>query len=182
MKIVSRLFLLLVVTTFCTGCASTGMMGGDNAPLTDLKTTIENASPESYASTRQLVVDRMSAFDQAQVAQMGSSSAKVKKAITTIGVILVLGGTISSFVVKDEDLKSSIAQASGLVGGATGIIGLIPMGSGAEKAKSVHTYLGSEISAFEDRWPAGAELTDEQWSQFKGDGLRMIETTSKLGN
>ncbi len=111
---------------------------------------------------------------------MGSSAAKVKKVITTAGVILGLGGTISSFIIKDEDTKASIAQASSAVGGVTGILSLIPFGSGTEKARTVHGYLGSELSAFQERWPQKEELTEVQFTQFLGDSKRMVKTVELL--
>ena len=173
--------LLCLIIFLLAGCASTKIPGAGDSALTELMAVLENAQPASYESTRKQVVDTFSALEQQQAALMGSPAARAKRIIATAGVILGVGGTISSFIIKDEDTKASIAQASGAVGAAAGIIGLIPIGSGSETAEMVNGYLGAELDAFQERWPENGELTEVEFAQFIGDSKRMIDTVELLG-
>ena len=180
MKAAPHLVLLFLSVSSIAGCASSNRLGVGDSELKELLTVLDTALPDSYGSTRARVVGTLSTVREQQATLVGSPAARVKKVITTVGVVLGLGGTISSFIIKDENTSASIAQASSTVGGVTGIIGLIPFGSGAEKARAVHGYLGPELVAFQERWPQDSLPSDAQWSQFIGDSVRMVHMVEFL--
>lgn len=140
----------------------------------------EGASPtaEDYAAARSSFLSKMSDFLAEQQRATSSPKRKVKSVIVGAGSVLSIGGLVASFIVKDEDQRSTIAQASASVGAVAGIVGLIPVGGGVSGATAAVTYLESELPRFEERWMATKDsIATEEWQFFISD-CRHIEATA----
>ncbi len=111
-----------------------------------------------------------------------SSAVKVRSAIAGAGSILGIGGLVASLIVKNEDTKKSIAQASGGVAAVAGVVGLIPAGGGVEESKAVVRYLENELPHFKARWPdTMAEAPQRsEWNAFVDDSRHVEATVNAL--
>ncbi len=163
---------MMLVLSGCTSSRSTIEAEGSLEGIRTLHATHGPAgsspSAEQYQLARQRFVGSMNELLVRQERQARSPARRIKTGITTAGVVLGLGGTLASLLIDDQDTRAAIAQASSGVAGITGIISLVPFGSGSEKADAVHTYLTAEMPVFEARWPAEPDgaLTPDEWLRF----------------
>lgn len=165
----------MLVLSGCTTGRSTIDASSGLADMQSLQATLEQTgsgpSVEQYQSVRQSFVSAMTDIMVQQARQSRTPAKKIKNTVTAAGVVLSMGGTIASLVIDDEDTRAAIAQASGGIASISGIISLLPFGSGSEHAESVNTYLTAELPLFEARWPSDVDepLTAEGWAFFVRD-------------
>ncbi len=136
---------------------------------------------DDYAAARSSFVSKMSEFMAEQQGAKKSPGRKIRSAIVGAGSVLGIGGLIASFIVKDEDQRSTIAQASASAGAVAGIVGLIPAGSGVSGAAASAAYLESELPRFEERWPTTKDsIAAEEWGYFYSDCRHIEDTAAEL--
>ncbi len=170
------------------GCAGTGAVApvqlSQDVAAIDSSLTATGSDPTAaeYETARGAFVSSMENTLRSTESRVGSSAVKVRSAIAGVGSILGIGGLVASFIVKNEDTQSAIAQASGGVAAVTGVVGLIPMGGGVEESKAVARYLNSELPHFTDRWPETLPepLQRSEWTRFVEDCRRIESNVNAL--
>lgn len=175
-----RISLLAPVVLFVlvvSGCKSSAPILESVSSLGDIQAIQFNLaktgapSVEQYRTVRQDFVMSMNDVVAEQRRQSQSSARKLKTRITGTGALVALAGTVASLLVDNRETQAAIAQAGGGLAAATGIVGLLPIGSEAESAGEVSTYLEAELPVFESRWPEDIDdaLTIHEWASFVRD-------------
>ncbi|MDH3214883.1 MAG: hypothetical protein OEN01_01165 [Candidatus Krumholzibacteria bacterium] len=181
--------MVMAMTLVLAACGANKMMVNTNglenieALQRDLDTTdAETPTVGQYQSARGEFVTSMKATMNQEAAESGSSLRTIKHIIVGAGAVLGLGSMIVSFIVDDDDTKTTIAQTGGAVAGVASVVGLLPLGSEAKGGHSVGTYLSLELPRFEARWPHDIPqaLTANEWTDFKRDAQQMQTMVEQL--
>ncbi len=178
----------ILIVFVLVGCAGTGAVApvqlSQDVAAIDSSLTATGAAPTvaEYETARGSFVSALENSLRSAESRAGSSAVKVRSAIAGVGSILGVGGLVASFVVKNEDTQSAIAQAAGGVAAVTGLVGLIPMGGGVEESRAVASYLNSELPYFADRWPETVPepLKPGDWIKFVEDCRRIESNVNAL--
>jgi len=183
MKAVTILAGAVLVLSACSTSKSVVPIGATEvASVVDARVQSgEVPDADDYATARASFVSSLTGFMAERQREARSPSRKIKSAIVGAGSMLGAGGLIASFIVSNDDTRSTVAQASAGAAAVSGIVGLIPMGRGASGAAAVVAYLEAELPRFEQRWPVEKDsLTVAEWNFFYSDGRHIEEVAAEL--
>ena len=174
LSILASLFIL-------TGCAaSVPSMDLASGP-DDIATDGDVPTHAQYQDARDAFVGSLQSIIERHDAGSTSAAASVRNGVIKTGVILGLVGTVSSFAVKNEDTKATVAQLSSIVGGITGVMNFIPYGKPSELGPAA-SYLKTALPQFESKWPANLDrpLTVPVWNEFAADSKTITSVLDAL--
>ncbi len=170
------------------GCASGGKLTSTDALREihaldeQMTSTISVPTPDEYHAARTVFATEMNNVADRARRKTRSPANTVRGVVGTAGAVIGIGGTVASLVIKNDDTKATVAQASGAVAGVASILSLIPFGSGTHAAKAVSTYLESALPSFEMRWPSDRRepLSAAEWRLFVHDCEQIQSTANAL--
>ena len=126
--------LVVAIAVFLTACTSTRNVetfdASQAASAVDAKVQQSSVVAGSdYLLARNSFVDDAMQFLESQKRKAQSPARKVKSIIGGVGAIVGIGGLASTFLIDNEDTRTTVAQVSGSVASLSGIIALIPAAS-----------------------------------------------------